>query len=79
MSSRHSKIMSEQRAWLKHMEYYVGAARDAGYKVVPVDGGAWRIDGKFLSSDVELYLFLVDRNVVKVRKLPESRTLGHGW
>lgn len=73
---RHRKILYEQRAWLKMMEGYVYNARDAGYKVVPVEGGGWMIDNEFLSSDSLLYLFLVDRGVVSVHKLQESRMTG---
>lgn len=73
-------IEYEQRAWLRYMEHYVNKAREAGYRVEPIDdNGGWRLEaaGKrhVLASDSELFLFLVDQGIVQVQQLPEKRSL----
>jgi len=70
---RYRKIMSEQKLWCEAIERYADDARRAGYKVTPLDGGMWKIETAkmrtILESDAELYLFLVDRDLVKVKML----------
>lgn len=73
------KIQSEQRLWTEAIQRYVAEARRAGYRVTSLDG-AWRVETAKvrheLTSDAELFLFLVDRKVIKVKVLPHSRTVG---
>ena len=71
--TRDATIAQEKRAWVKTITRFAEAARLAGYIVMSLDDGAWRLekDGKtiLLFSDVELYLYLVDQKVVRVNRL----------
>jgi hypothetical protein len=78
MSRRQEKQAWEKAEWNQWRETWIQIAQKAGYTIIAFPEGQWQIAAKHLppqrlEDDTALYLFLLDRQLVKTPLLSQKQ------